>query len=52
MVHHMCDECGLTATMVVSDMSARAWTDHMTTHDEGATFRSWTWSVIPLLEVD
>lgn len=48
MVHHQCEVCAITATMVVTEASVRAWTDHMDTHEPGSLYSTWTWEVFPL----
>ncbi len=48
MVHHQCDVCTVTATMVVTEASERAWRDHMDIHGPASTFSTWTWEVLPL----
>ena len=48
MIHHQCDVCAVTATMVVTEASERAWRDHLDIHGPDATSHEWTWEVIPL----
>lgn len=45
MIHHECLRCPVTATMVVTDASDRAWEDHMATHTDRWAYESWTWEV-------
>lgn len=48
MIHFQCYACGMTATCVVTDVVADAWSDHMATHEDPSYFESWTWGVTPL----
>lgn len=48
MIHYCCYCCGMTATCVVTQLSAVAWEDHMATHEDPSYFQSWTWGVTPL----
>lgn len=48
MIHRECDHCGVGATMVQTDTGDIAWADHMATHSDGATYRTYTWTVVQL----
>lgn len=48
MVHHQCDTCGVTATMVVTEASERAWEAHGDIHGPLWQYSTWTWEVLPL----
>lgn len=45
MVHYLCSECGMSATIVSTPSGLGAWIDHMDTHGSDAKFQVWTWEV-------
>lgn len=48
MIHYECSECGMQATLVVTEDAAIAWLEHMESHGPMALYNAWAWTVVPL----
>lgn len=48
MIHYECDECGMTATGVLTPSMVVAWADHLDTHLGVPHYGQWAWTVEPL----
>lgn len=48
MVHHVCSECDVTATGVLTPSMEVAWEDHMSIHGPDATSQTYLWLVTQL----
>lgn len=45
MAHFVCHTCGMSATVVLTEVARNAWTDHMATHYRHLEYSVYRWTV-------